>query len=876
MPNRPLLVFPKPIVGDPESENSPRRKFSSPYDKEEQAQRISEQFDRILAQFQLDPSGDIEKILVVETIGTLADFRKAVEKINKLEWLAEIDEDEIDVDLDEAKTMEGRLCLAATNVQAVKILLGLWKEWKDERKLRHGYGAWKGMFEQIHVIRLWNHKDMLRDTGFLDEFEEIIKKGETADRKTEIDFEVELHYRNNPLDRDKAQREAVKEIRNAGGKVTGFVHIEEVRFHGLKISLPIATLQSLISKNDASEGELIDLLPSWVKYCRPMSMIREVSDNNITEENGVTDEKDMTFPDCNDNPPIIALLDGVPILNHKFLDARMEFDDPDNCSSEYEGNKGKGHGTAMASLICHGDLNAEYPLSLSRKIYVRPILVEDNTNIREITEKIRDKIFLEDIIMRSVKRMFEDIDGEPAVAKKIRIINLSIGNIRKVFLHEVSPAAKVLDYLSWKYKVLFIISAGNQFPPRANFDFNGRDKDTENNSLISAENRITSGTVIRAVDKRQKEWRIIEPAESINGLTVGAVNDDSFDEATDERNFDPLKGHCAVALYSRLGAGFRGQIKPDILVAGGKSHYMTLAGKSNSMLDGKFYYVLDGKSYYRLPNGQLKQNANYRKQGLVSAYPDSSAPEKIDGTWATFGTSNSTALATHTAGELYEILEEIRNERPDSFDEKYNVLLIKALLAHGASRADISSIYKKALKNPTNSRKWELYFSRYCGYGIPDFERVKECTDYRVVTLGYGDIEEKKCHKFSLPLPLQCSKSIQITLTVTLAWFSPMVLSHQLLRQAKLFFKVSGISDLKRLECNWQQVKKGTLQHEIFAVNRRDFSDHEQIDILVHCYAAMGHLDQAIPYGLAVTLEVSNNINIYEDIKNEITPKVSV
>ena len=42
---------------------------------------------------------------------------------------------------------------------------------------------------------------------------------------------------------------------------------------------------------------------------------------------------------------------------------------------------------------------------------------------------------------------------EPAVAPSVRIINVSIGNRSQPFDREVSPLARLLDWLSWKYKL---------------------------------------------------------------------------------------------------------------------------------------------------------------------------------------------------------------------------------------------------------------------------------------------------------------------------------------------------------------------------------------------------------------------------------------
>jgi len=54
---------------------------------------------------------------------------------------------------------------------------------------------------------------------------------------------------------------------------------------------------------------------------------------------------------------VAALFDGLPLAGHNFLAGRLEIDDPDDFSSKYGLAAEQRHGTAMASLILHGDLN---------------------------------------------------------------------------------------------------------------------------------------------------------------------------------------------------------------------------------------------------------------------------------------------------------------------------------------------------------------------------------------------------------------------------------------------------------------------------------------------------------------------------------------
>ena len=86
---------------------------------------------------------------------------------------------------------------------------------------------------------------------------------------------------------------------------------------------------------------------------------------------------------------------------------------------------------------------------------------------------------------------------------------------------------------------------------------------------------------------------------------------------------------------------------------------------------------------------------------------------------------------------------------------------------------------------------------------------------------------------------------------------------------------------LSRQEADHNQVLRGTVQHEIL-VGRSQISAYEEDGhILLHvtCNSdATEKLDDAIPYGLAVTLEVAEGVDIliYQQIRARIKPQVAV
>ena len=103
MPERPLLIFPTPSVAERIKKKIPRG--SSRYNfpsLQRQKDRLSSRFESMLQSFVTDSTAGIEPeyVLVLETTGEIEDFERAVRAVSGLEWLAEIDTDELSADED--------------------------------------------------------------------------------------------------------------------------------------------------------------------------------------------------------------------------------------------------------------------------------------------------------------------------------------------------------------------------------------------------------------------------------------------------------------------------------------------------------------------------------------------------------------------------------------------------------------------------------------------------------------------------------------------------------------------------------------------------------------------------------------------------------
>jgi serine protease AprX len=120
-------------------------------------------------------------------------------------------------------------------------------------------------------------------------------------------------------------------------------------------------------------------------------------------------------------------------------------------------------------------------------------------------------------------------------ANKYKVWNLSLGTDTVCSLDEFSALAEELDNLQEKYEVSFVISAGNyDTPPLLDFPRTAAQLDA---------------------------GRITTPADSVLGITVGAVSH------VDYKKNGPKEHHPAA--FSRHGAGPNYVIKPDLVHYGG-------------------------------------------------------------------------------------------------------------------------------------------------------------------------------------------------------------------------------------------------------------------------------------------------------------------
>ena len=857
MPDSALILFAQPTTA------AKARKFGGApqihyptYDR--QMARIAPQFNTLqhaLLQGNLhitdNATGvDPEYTLVFETIGDPCNFYKAVQKLKEqypnIEWILELSGQCPSTDdfyvvnnsdvRDDDKQLATKVFCIMTNQQALSEILSLWNHYNQDQnyKFKSGYAGFKHLFNQLYSVHRWGIQERLEDTGVLTVWQYDLQEAGRESVRTKI----ELFFRSASNKRDAAELRICNIIMEAGGNIISTSVIPEIEYHGILAEIPREYAQRIVDREEVSL-----VVADEIMFFKTASQSISIGICDATEE-----IEQIATPERIFNEPIVALFDGMPQENHPLLQSLISVDDPDALANTYPVDE-RVHGTSMASLILRGE-NMGNINSDIHKLYIRPIMKSKKDYRGHVDEYIPDDFLLVDKIHECVRRLFEPSAGN--VAPTVRIINLSIGISYREYFTLISPLARLLDWLSYKYRVLFIVSAGNHAD---NIDLGMEYRDYTNLSEADKNN-----FVIKYLSNNVRNLRLLSPAESMNALTVGSMFADN-NPASPIANMTELCSTFMPAVYGSFGRGVNNSVKPDVLYNGGNSHI---------------------KEYMACRNCAEWRYSVTRAPGIKSAYPTTTR-QGASLTGYSIGTSNSAALISNKAAECYEVLDKLFVT-----EEGYNIpyshasVLIKAMLAHGASWGELKDLFKDQLGLGGNQANNELH--KYLGYGSTDVERVKEYTQNKICLVGYGDIQQNNAFEYTIPLPFDFhAQKYKRKLTVTLAYLSPIHPSSMKYREKQVWFdlidpkKVVG----NRSEYDYHAVQRGTLQHEILeSESTVVWDENDSIVIKVSCRgdASESNPDTQIPYALFATFEMApeHNIDVYQKISSKVRVTTTV
>ena len=859
MPERPLLKLPEPTPYHRKS----RKFFPGNLIKPEpsrQGERIGPRFERLmqvadspqeLMEFRNDPASIApERAIVFELAVRFKDFSKQMQKLG-LEYMSDYEEDiKPDKDFYDEKKPEkmiaGRIYLAMPDVRALQELLGLWRRFQSGKGMPRPSSQMDELFSLLFDVRPWGPQDRVPPET-IEHWRESLRDNPDAPLR----FEIELWFHENSDRRNRAFAQVEEEVRRMGGEIIHHATLPEIRYDAALVDIPPDQAQRLIDHRLIEHSEIELVRVDEIMFLRPQSIARYEQDEEREGEDGAEDGAALPT-----GKPIAALLDGLPIQNHIRLVDRITVDDPDNLEANYPVDR-RVHGTEMASLIIHGDLTAgEDPLP--RKLFVQPVMQPDGGN----SEQTRPDRLLVDVIHRAVRRIKKGDGEEAATAPDVVLINLALGDRCRPFARVMSPLGRLLDFLAHCYHVLFLVSAGNVNDQLVISGYRTLQEFEE----ASQEEREKA--ILAALNANKSQRTLYSPSESVNAMTIGAAHKSAIPNSNLPTGLiNPFTDERLPNIVSAMGLGYRKGVKPDLLFAGGRMPVRVVATGDDVTI--------------------APANRPARLFGVKTA-----APNRVGGTrheQFTCGTSVATALATRAGHRIYDVLMNgAEGSNHDDLPLDSRALVLKALLAHGAEWGPkgemLDGFFQPQGPGSYSARRDDI--ARLLGFGVPNIERVLDCTENRATLLGIGSIAAGSGLLYRIPIPDELEgQSALRTLTVTLAWFTPINVRHQSYRQAALDISPRDdeeywITDHRaQHQPTHNAVDRGTLFHERHTgENTAVFVDGGDLLLRISCRAPAGELDEEVPYALAISFEVAieAGISVYDDIRAGIEQQVGV
>ncbi len=242
---------------------------------------------------------------------------------------------------------------------------------------------------------------------------------------------LSIRYRDNAVRRETAETTFTEKLRELGGRVLDRGVIGDIRYHAVLVEVSPEVIRDVLAH------PAIGLVAfDAVVMLRPQPMVSGPVEGDL--EDAVETGEGEGGAEA--NVPIAALLDGVPMAQHDRLANRLVIDDPDNFANKYGAAGEQRHGTAMASLTLHGDLNTPNPEPpVRRRLYVRPVMYPLPAGFDGVREVLPPDCLGIGLIWRAFIRMFDGEGGEDPTAPTVRIVNLSLGDAKRRFAGAMSP-----------------------------------------------------------------------------------------------------------------------------------------------------------------------------------------------------------------------------------------------------------------------------------------------------------------------------------------------------------------------------------------------------------------------------------------------------
>lgn len=266
---------------------------------------------------------------------------------------------------------------------------------------------------------------------------------------------------------------------------------------------------------------------------------------------------------ADDDAVTIGVIDSGLTSAHPLLAGSViaAFGEPPNLGDSDE----KGHGTPVTGIATFGDVRQRIstpPLKARFRIAsARVVNAQGGFDHEELVPNQMEN---------AIRRLHDEFG--------CRVINISLGDIKRPVGAKPSAWAAVLDSLARELDVVIVVSAGNTSWAKLA---------ALGDSIVQAyPNFLTDGSS-----------RILEPASAVNVLTVGAIAHSNGLSDTDSDNVGvrPITQTTQPSPFTRTGPGANKVLKPDLVDFGGTA-------------------VFDG------PTQSLQSGSNRANAGILSTH----------------------------------------------------------------------------------------------------------------------------------------------------------------------------------------------------------------------------------------------------------------
>jgi len=766
-----------------------------------------------------------ERLLVFQVKGDVANFARAVNRVPGLEL---IDEEELPSDEDKAPFAY----LLVPDLVALRQILSLWRNWLDAGELPDGYAPWRDVFSCLRDLRVWGPSDRVQSM----DADILTEEVDGRDDSELVPLEIELIYRAAALVGAAAEAAVVEAIGQAGGNLIHRARIDDIAYHAILAELPVASIRSVIAREP---GSLAGVEP--IMHIRAQSVVTGIEANDVVAPTGPAAEPPVS------DASILALLDGVPVAAHPLLRRHLNVEDTFGLESDAVVAK-RVHGSAMASLIVHGDRNRpEVPLP--RRVHCIPVM---GNNDRFPADRL-----IVDLIYQAVVGMR---GGDAPSAPWVIIVNISLGNVRRPFHGQLSPWARLLDRLAYRFGILFIVSAGNV---TASFPVSAFDTRV---ALEDASPSVRAEGVVNALADIIADRRLLSPSETINGLTIGARNLDwvsQADRATARVNVNPFTDLDTANPSSGLGPGFANSVKPDFLMPAAREHLRVIGSGGGVIVS---------------PAGAA------RGAGLKVAAPPRPGMEGAEA--FTNGTSAATALASRTAHRIHDALEAAYGQEFLQLSGTHRAVLIKALLVHPARWPEEAAALVKRLLGPFGrgqAPRQKDNIRRFFGYGVYDADDAVACAADRATFWCVGDLGRERVVNVVVPIPAAMGGQARgHSISATLAWFTPVLPGRKAYRSVRMkILEPEGLTSLAveghGRQPDMNQTNRGTVYTRQWAGDRAAVvTEGMAVSLTIQRDPDPGTpVDELVPFGLAVSIEMPGELRLYDQVRTRLQPRPS-